>query len=187
MFRRASLVLRSWGDVSAWSRVPPEAPALTPHAPSQKGWFWVRPQTHSAARVSRGGPSGVSRTRSPRTSSGPPGGHGRWWSDRSVPRVPLPAGGSGGRRSGSGALPPRCRWGRPGRRGSRAGGLGRTLRQPADAFGVMAAAAPVVEHGHLRGRIGPAKPVVVRWGGHGHSGTAGSPATKSAWSGWRRR
>jgi hypothetical protein len=61
------------------------------------------------------------------------------------------------------------------------------LRQPADALGVVAAAAPVVEHGDLRGRIGPAKPVVVRWGGHGHWGTAGSPATKSAWSGWRRR
>jgi single stranded DNA-binding protein len=31
------------------------------------------------------------------------------------------------------------------------------LGQPADAFGVVAAAAPGVEHGHLRGRIGPAK------------------------------
>jgi hypothetical protein len=57
----------------------------------------------------------------------------------------------------------------------------------ADALGVVAAAAPVIERGHLRGRIGPAKPVVVSWGGHGHWGTAGSPATKSAWSGWRRR
>jgi hypothetical protein len=74
--RRRSLVQRSWGmsrDVSAWSRVPPEAPTLTPHAPSQKGWFWVRPQAQSAARVSRSGPSGVSRTRSPRTSSGSQG------------------------------------------------------------------------------------------------------------------
>ena len=35
------------------------------------------------------------------------------------------------------------------------------LRQPADALGVVAAAAPVVEHGDLRGRIGAAKPVVV--------------------------
>src|SRR6266545_5564183 len=61
------------------------------------------------------------------------------------------------------------------------------LRQPADAFRVVATAAPVVEHGDLRGRIGPAKPVVLRWPVYGHWGTAGSPATRSVWSGWRRR
>jgi hypothetical protein len=36
----------------------------------------------------------------------------------------------------------------------------------------VAAAAPVVEHGDLRGRIGPAKPVAISWGSHGHGGTA---------------
>ena len=59
--------------VGAWSRALSARPPLTPQAPSQKGWFRVRPQAHSAARVSASGPSGVSRTRSPRTSSGPRG------------------------------------------------------------------------------------------------------------------
>jgi hypothetical protein len=77
---------------------------LTPHAPSQKGWFWVRPQAHSAARVSRSGPRGCPG-QDRRGPAAAPRGHGRWWSDRSVPRIPLPAGGSGGRRSGSGGRP----------------------------------------------------------------------------------
>ena len=37
---------------------PPNEPPLTPQAPSQKGWFRVRPQAHSAARVSASGPPG---------------------------------------------------------------------------------------------------------------------------------
>jgi hypothetical protein len=73
--------------------------------------------------------------------------------------------------------------------GADPGAAGRVedLRQPADALGVVAAAAPVVDHGDLRGPHRPGQGGCRQLGWSWSLGTVGSPATRSAWSGWRRR
>jgi hypothetical protein len=114
---------------------------LTPHAPSQKGWFWVRPQAHRAARVSASGPPGGVQDKIAADQQRPPGVRGDdgrmgWLLGCLCQQaVAEGAGGAAADDLGHGLG--------VGQVGAGPGPAGwvEHLRQPADAFGVVAAAA----------------------------------------------